>query len=223
MRSVAASFQRVAVCLEHWGGTVLSDSSSHHCWFFPPGNWTSPGGCGEGEVQRERTKDTCRFSVGSERKGESSSVLVGNSFSEHGEKQSHPVPADNSQENKHLPSRFSGLGTGDAGWKDGGTREEVVCPSEKTCGCGCVKLSDLPPSNQWIPLGAERCSVSLLESVQLALERARPEVASSAKDAASTPFPSVCDPFLPKLRAMETASDLASTILRISFSVSEKS
>ena len=35
-------------------------------------------------------------------------------------------------------------------------------------------------------------------------------------------FPAVCDVFLPKLRAIESAHNLASSLLRISFSVSEK-
>ena len=50
MRNVATGFQRVAVCLEHHGGTVVSDSWSHHCWAFPPDNWVHPRGGGESKT-----------------------------------------------------------------------------------------------------------------------------------------------------------------------------
>ena len=179
MKSVAVSFQSVAASLEHHGGTVLSDTFSHHCWFLPPHNWGSEdlrGRSPDGVTGREGTECGC---TDSER-------------------------------------RVDGLrGRGDG--------FESVLVSDKTCGCGCVKLSDLPPTTKWIPLGADRLSLYPPDHAQWALERATSSGSLSGTAAVTDrQYPLVCDPFLPKLRAIETANDVASTILRISFSVSER-
>ena len=178
MKSVSVCFQRVAVSLEHNGGTVVSDSASHHCWFFPPHGWSSVG-LEKMETERER---------------------VGNGCS----------------------------GVVDKGvWKcvdkktDGEEMVESVRVSDKTCGCGCMKLSDLPLTTKWVPLGTDNCSSFVPDSVQLALRKCH-SLGVTECAIESRHYPLVCDPFLPKLRAIETANDLASSILRISFSVSEK-
>lgn len=164
MKSVANSLHAVAASLEHYGGTVLTESSSHHCWFFPPE--------GTGYHPHER-----------------------------------PAP-----------------------WKDmeGEGGEELA----KTCGCGCVRLSDLPHDCEWSSLGDSRCSSLVPDSVRghylMRDAEFKADIGSRMKQCGTSlhheraGFPLVCDAFLPKLKAIETANDLSSTLLRISMSISEK-
>lgn len=104
--------------------------------------------------------------------------------------------------------------------------------ARKTCGCGCVKLSDLPHDCEWSSLGDSSCSSLVPGSVgqhyAMRDEEFKGEVGPRIKRRGTSMhherdgFPLVCDAFLPKLKAMETANDLSSTILRISMSISEK-
>ena len=152
----------------------------------------------------------------------------------------HCVPAGKRRERGQCVLRCSGLEKGgDVRWtggKDVRTREqseernfledsrrneeveEGVQLLEKRCGCGRVKLSDLPPTCKWVPLGTDRCSIFVPDFLQECLQNDAQKTDSFSNAAGSRPFPLVCDPFLPKVRAIEIANDLASTILRISFS-----
>ena len=103
-------------------------------------------------------------------------------------------------------------------------RERTWYMFDKTCGCGCVRLSDLPLSCEWVPLGDDKLSLHVPESMKEILRRATKESARSSFEGTVEikPFPCVCDAFLPKLKAIEMANDLSSTLLRIAFSISEK-
>jgi hypothetical protein len=216
MRNVATGFQRVAVCLEHHGGTVVSDSWSHHCWTFPPDNWGHPGGGGrESKTVGDVTRNRCPFPA----RGSKISAGVTARDSVSGGK-GQCAPADKKQQRA---SRYSDSERLDATLRGGEGSKETVFHEEdtlevdegalrsgKTCGCGCVKLSDLPPTSKWIPLGADNCSVFIPDFVQQQCLEDTPVLSRPV-------FPLVCDPFLPKVRAIEVANDLASTVLRISF------
>ena len=217
MRNVATGFQRVAVCLEHHGGTVVSDSWSHHCWAFPPDNWVHPGGGGESKTVGDRVmRNRCHFPAGGSKI--SAGITARDSVSG-GKGQC--APADKKQERASRYSdseRVEGTLRGEESKERVFHKEDTLEVDEgdfqsgKTCGCGCVKLSDLPPTAKWIPLGADNCSVFIPDFVRQRLENTpRDSVLSRPV------FPLVCDPFLPKVRAIEAANDLASTVLRISF------
>ena len=104
---------------------------------------------------------------------------------------------------------------------------------EETCGCGVLKLSDLPSNCKWNVLGNNEGCSFVPDSIRHYLKRATGSCASAREkkerdtEIAGVPqtsshlFPLVCDPFLPKLRAVETASDLASTILRTSMCITD--
>lgn len=151
----------------------------------------------------------------------------------------HCVPTGKRRERGQCVLRCSGLEKGDVRWtggkdvrmreeseerkfrEDSRRNEEVeegVHLLEKTCGCGRVKLSDLPPTCKWVPLGSDRCSIFVPDFLQECLQSDAQRTDSFSDAAGSKPFPLVCDPFLPKVRAIKIANDLASTILRISFS-----
>lgn len=116
-------------------------------------------------------------------------------------------------------------------WKDmeGEGGRELA---RKTCSCGCVRLSDLPHDCEWSSLGDSRCLSLVPDSVRrhysMRDEEFKGDVGPRMKRHSTSTrheredFPLVCDAFLPKLKAIETANDLSSTILRISMSISEK-
>ncbi|CAI8055913.1 hypothetical protein GBAR_LOCUS30478, partial [Geodia barretti] len=203
MRNVATGFQRVAVCLEHHGGTVVSDPWSHHCWAFPPDNWVHPGGGGESKTVGDCVmRNRCHFPAGGSKI--SAGITARDSVSG-GKGQC--APADKKQERA---SRYSDSERVDGTLRGEESKERVFhkedtleiderdFQSVKTCGCGCVKLSDLPPTAKWIPLGADNCSVFIPDFVRQRLENTpRDSVLSRPV------FPLVCDPFLPKVRAIE--------------------
>ena len=101
---------------------------------------------------------------------------------------------------------------------------ESYFPFGKTCGCGCVRVLDLPSTCEWIPLGDDKCSIYVQDVIKQCLKRRCTKLQHTASsDVIKTqPFPCVCDAFFPKVKAIETANDLASTVLRIAFSISEK-
>ena len=198
-------------------------------------NWScTQRGHSEARTERERMGDKCRFwTRGSEGKDSSAGVCTDNGG------RGHWAPKGGKKlGNGQLVSRCSDSETRGITWGGEDTltseeereeEEEVdegVYGSGKTCGCGCVKLSDLPRTVKWTPLGTDKSSIFVPDFVQQCLlekkpsapkESVRPQ--TSGKFVASRPvFPLVCDPLLPKVRAIETASDLASTLLRISFS-----
>lgn len=208
MKSVAKSLCAVAVSLEHYGGTVLSDSTSHHCWFFPPEDSVVPV-VGGGKRQRDDKTSENHFTAG----------------------QGGRVSSDQFIKNRpsyqaSIPQRLGKMEiTTDE--ERGEQREETFFGLEKTCGCGHLRLSDLPSTCEWTSLADAQCSTFVPDSIRQCLEGATKEsdsVDRSSPAALETKqsLACVCDAFLPKLKAIEMASDLASSLLRVAFSVSEK-
>ena len=208
IKSVARSLQSVSVCLEHHGGTVLSDSSSHHCWFFPPEDTSLQPAAGEGGPTRSDGRWSDTGSVKDKRESVRGGCVG---------------PKD------RIPHQAASLTRPVSSSEGSGLCSTVYNErwrSLKTCGCGCVRLLDLPPTCKWIPLRDDRLSMYVPDSIKQCLKRPSTEDSSSGQTCGSSkeklPFPCVCDAFLPKLRAIETAGDLSSTVLRIAFSISEK-
>ena len=195
VESVASGLQSVAASLEHYGGAVATDSSSHHCWFFPPGgDWLE---CSEEEWRGE---------------GDGG----GGGGGEGG-----------------WGGRGGGVGGGGGkeggGGGGGGGGRRNVSGRQKTCGCGCVKLADLPQNCAWSPLGSIGHASFVPDLIQRFAAAALGGVSMATGDQANVPehgwrdsCPVVCDFFLPKLRAIEATNDLSSTILRVAVSISDK-
>ena len=231
MRSVATSFRAVAKSLEHHRGTVLSDSFSHHCWFFPPEDYLEPIVRNEKHLTTEKrgytgTSYDCEVGGDCDKKS--------GQFIEDGLKfQVSSLPVDcrewvSSREGGDV-SEGSGV-CGGMTARDGKLRNnehlKKRCVLEKTCGCGCVRLSDLPSTCEWIPLGDDELSLYVPDSIKdylMRLTKESVERNGTQMEATETkPFPHVCDAFFPKFKAIEMVNDLASTLLRIAFSISEK-
>lgn len=209
MKSVAKSLCAVAASLEHYGGTVLSDSQFHHCWFFPPEDCVVPV-----TQQRDDKMSENHRTARSQGGRVSSDQFIENS------------PCYEAS----IPWRLGKMEMTTDEERGGGEqekqlqREETLFGLEKTCGCGHLRLSDLPSMCEWASLADAQCSTFVPDSIRQCLERATKENdsidTSSAAAKQSSAF--VCDAFLPKLKAIEMASDLASSLLRVAFSVSEK-
>lgn len=228
MKSVAISFRAIAAGLEHHGGTVLTDSSSHHCWFFPPECHTATQIVGNRYHRDDKSHHSARcVGVGARNVSSSSSRTVKNSISS---KTSAPLRLDKKQLDNDNGEECSGC-SGVCGGETGGElrkeeeqlrREESRFASENTCGCGCVRLSDLPSTCEWISLGDNKCSTFVPDSIKHCLKSATMNSIQTRNSVETKSFPCVCDAFLPKLKAIEMANDLATTVLRIAFSISEK-
>lgn len=241
MKSVASSFQSVAVCLEHYGGTVLTDSSSHHCWFFPPDDYCmSELVDGSGKTQREEMKEREVKKRGNESSCDKSAetksgielrntvTTTADTLVVQNDKlkfrsiplQSHSLSTIHDINNKTGHTDVC-KGTDDR-VKENPRRNEADRWEGKTCGCGCVKLSELPSTCEWIPLGDNKCSIYTPDLIEKCLKEATKANIYESVAVDSECFPIVCDAFSTKLKAIETANDLASSLLRIAFSISEK-
>ena len=233
MRSVATSFREVAKSLEHHGGTVLSDSSYHHCWFFAPEDCMEPL---VGHEKHMTTEKTDYSSMTKDNGDRGDNGTISGQFAENRHNfQVSPLPVCCGEQVSSTERGKVSEGTSECGEMTGSRsklrneelprRKEKWCVSEKACGCGCVRLSDLPSACEWIPLGDDKLSLYVSESIKECLKRAVDE--SAERDGAQrrsegteiNPFPCVCDAFWPKLKAIEMANDLSSTLLRIAFSI----
>ena len=238
MRSVASSLQAVALSLEHHRGTVLTDSSSHHCWSFPPENWGHTPLVTNMEQRRQDATGKENFCHAVMKQAVSERLEVSGSGMTCGSGaptvcSTQPVPltpggkrsSDNRRGRCSENSDVCGEEPKGEYLTTERQGEERLLALEKTCGCGRVRLTDLPPESEWSPLGDSECSTYVADSIKLYVKRAaeiRTDLAQTKTASEASSFPLVCDAFLPKLKAIETANDVASTLLRIALSISEK-
>jgi len=209
MKSAARSFASVSASLEHYGGLLLTDTAFHHSWSFPPydhceaeGNSGTSGVHGKLETKRSQKESlfsgkTCRcgaVELGDLPAGTSWQTLFRNDFI--------AIP-EIITELLRSPDQDGRLPE----WHDHESKECTVQVSDSHSKYATVTADETLPtlSNAAVSQTNGHCSDV--------------EVNQGAKHPSRSPL--VCDPFLPKLKAVELANDLSCSILRIAFALSE--
>ena len=185
---------------------TLTDSSSHHCWSFPPYDYCTPL-----SLQVESSLDRGVPFI-------QPCTLTPTTQSSERDKRTHAQRPSDTQ-SLHDQHTFSTEANHQC-FSD----SQLTAFSDKTCRCGVMSIRNLPPSTKWTStISNDSISVpdslcDMLRSVTQGhdcTEGGGPGV--EFKDSAG-----VLDFGLAKVQAIETAGDLASTVLQIAYSLTDK-
>ena len=187
---------------------MLTDSSYHHCWSFPPHDWCGAVFAGDGErgdFQADFTGKTC--CCGAVKLSELPASCKWQSLHMDGFSaipeaiQDLLKPKSKAQSHDGLESCATEFGENFVSTIGSGVHYNTAMEVNYN-GTGLSKT------------GTKSHSASLDEVVAVAESR--------DSDAANLGTPDVCDAYLPKLKAVELAGDLVCTVLRIAYVVSER-
>ena len=202
MRSIAEAFAAVASSLEHYNGLTLTDTTFHHCWSFPPYEYCEAvytSKCGDSELPLQVVTPVKNCCCGAVKLSD--------------------LPAGCEWKNLHkgnlsaIPEAITGLirSTKSLQLQDDDSNE---APTENIASRSSCKYSQGDRSTLVEPGEGSKMNEQLPQVVQAS-------DAEGTGQALNSTWPSVCDPFLPKLRAVELVNDLACTVLRIAYALTE--
>lgn len=204
MHSVARSFASVSACLEHYGGLLLTDTAFHHCWSFPPYQYCEQeersGLCGKLETKESVLKQnlfdgkTCCCGAVRLRDlpaGATWQTLLRDEFV--------AIPE---MITKLLDSRGH-ISDNLPGVHDRGMKADTMLTPDTQCASAASYSKDKDLSSAAVHSNAQHSGVEAVGR-EIGLRT-----------------PSLCDPFLPKLKAVELANDLSCSILRIAYALTE--
>lgn len=205
MQSVARSFALVSASLEHYGGLPLTDTALHHCWSFPPYQY----------CEEEGSSDLC-----GKLETKESSVLKQNLFDEKtcccGAVRLKDLPPSATWQTL-LRDEFAAIPEMITKLLDSRGHIGDNLPSLHDCGMKADTI--LAPDTQCAS-GSNYSKDKLLSSAAIHSNTHHSSVEAVGRGIGLR-TPSVCDPFLPKLKAVELANDLSCSILRIAYALIE--
>lgn len=189
---------------------MVTDSEFHHCWSFPPYDYCEPAQTSDGWGNESSLKDTLAGTTcccGAIRLTDLPRRCEWHCL--HAYQRDFTVIPDEIKE-------LLAFQAGNSPYQHQTQREEQTdndCNVVTRDGGNKHSLSEASSGN-----------VSLGKSMQASLQTEKQRVISSGLEHKERvlELPSVCDPFLPKLNAIELSNDLASTVLRIALAISER-
>lgn len=204
LRNAASTFAALATSLEHFGGLTVTDSVYRHCWSFPPHDYCEAAFADSGmsgEVLASFEGKTC--CCGAVKLSDLQAccscewrTLHRRGFS--------PIP-EAIQGLLKLKRRAQ-------------SRDGLRCETDSN--------DTLVSSNSAVrgsissPVEANFHGIGSSTKLCCTFEQSPGE--ATHIDTADLGTPAVCEAFLPKLKAVELASDLVCTVLRIAYVVSER-
>ena len=209
MKIVARSFASVSASLEHYGGLLLTDTAFYHSWSFPPYSHCEPESSSSANGVRGKLetnsspKQSCLFTG---KMCSCGAVKLGD------------LPAGTTWQTLFrddfiaIPEMITGLLRSKG--RVGGVPDCHDHASEEVT----VHVSD----SNYATVTADAALPTLSSAAVSHSNTHCSDVEARSKETRHpSTSPLVCDPFLPKLKAVELANDLSCSILRIAYALSE--